>query len=209
MTKDLEQYLQKKYPKILVDIYGDPKETCMAWGMSHGDGWFFLLDGLMSSIQFHVDQNHSRAKKKTFKNFLKISWTKVCDILHLPARWTYFAYEYEPIPQVVADQIKEKFGGLRFYYHGGDEIIDGMVRLAEGMSYRICENCGVMNELVNRNNGGMGWIRTTCPCCVEPHMKELHLKNRRTELVELWNKVHEDKMEKVAKTLKKDKTTNT
>ena len=39
-------------------------------------------------------------------------------------------------------QVKEKFGGLRFYLNGGDDYIDGMVSLAEHLSYRTCEFCG-------------------------------------------------------------------
>ena len=39
-------------------------------------------------------------------------------------------------------QVKEKFGGLRFYIYDSDEYIDGAISLAESMSYHICENCG-------------------------------------------------------------------
>ena len=62
-----------------------------------------------------------------------------------------------PIPQVVAEQVKEKFGSLRFYYQGGNELIHGMVWFAESMSYRICEVCG--NPGTVREGG---WIKTLC-----------------------------------------------
>jgi len=65
------------------------------------------------------------------------------------------------IPQVVVDQVKEKFGGLRYYYHGGDDTIHGMVWLAEHMSYYICENCGT-TENVGQTEG---WIRVLCEKC--------------------------------------------
>lgn len=61
------------------------------------------------------------------------------------------------VPQVTIDQIKEKFGCLRFYYSGGDEYISGMVTLAESMSGVTCEECGSIGE---RRSGG--WIRTLC-----------------------------------------------
>jgi len=61
------------------------------------------------------------------------------------------------VPQVTVDQVKEKFGGLRFYYEGGDDVIDGMVRMAEGMSEVTCEVCGKPGK----SQGG-GWIRTLC-----------------------------------------------
>jgi hypothetical protein len=62
-----------------------------------------------------------------------------------------------PIPQVVVEQIKEKFGTLRFYYRGGDDVINGMVRMAEAMSEVICEECGRPGE-----TNGNEWLRTTC-----------------------------------------------
>jgi hypothetical protein len=35
------------------------------------------------------------------------------------------------------DQIKEKFGGLRFYVSGEDDTIKGMIRMAETLSVKI------------------------------------------------------------------------
>lgn len=61
------------------------------------------------------------------------------------------------VPQVVVEQIKEKFGGLRFYYQGGDEKIEGMVRMAESWADHSCEECGAPGE---RRSGG--WIKTLC-----------------------------------------------
>lgn len=59
--------------------------------------------------------------------------------------------------QVTVEQIKEKFGGLRFYYQGGDEEISGMVRMAEAWAGIACEECGGIGK---RTSGG--WIRTLC-----------------------------------------------
>lgn len=61
------------------------------------------------------------------------------------------------IPQVVVDQVKEKFGTLRFYTSGGDDMTRGMIWMAENMSGRICETCGNPGK----QRGG-GWIRTLC-----------------------------------------------
>ena len=60
-------------------------------------------------------------------------------------------------PQVVVAQIKEKFGGLRFYYDGGDEQIRGMVYMAELWASSSCEICG--NVGTSRTDG---WIKTLC-----------------------------------------------
>ena len=45
----------------------------------------------------------------------------------------------ESIPQVTLDQVKEKFGTLRFYYSGGDDYISGLVSMAESMTGVTCE----------------------------------------------------------------------
>jgi hypothetical protein len=65
--------------------------------------------------------------------------------------------ETRVIPQVVAEQVKEKFGTLRFYTSGGDRLIDGMIWFAESMSGRICETCAKPATLRNA-----GWIVTLC-----------------------------------------------
>ena len=61
------------------------------------------------------------------------------------------------IEPVVFEQVKEKFGGLRFYYEGGDEYCSGAMAMAEVMSGKICEVCGMRG--IRR---GKGWIRTLC-----------------------------------------------
>ena len=63
----------------------------------------------------------------------------------------------EVVAQVTVNQIKEKFGGLRFYYSGGDDTIDGMVRMAESWASNACEECGVPGQ--SRSGG---WIKTLC-----------------------------------------------
>ena len=60
-------------------------------------------------------------------------------------------------PQVVARQVKEKLGGLRFCADGSNDEQAGMTRLAESLSVRICEVCGNRGKLLR--NGG---IRTRC-----------------------------------------------
>jgi hypothetical protein len=71
------------------------------------------------------------------------------------------------VEQVVADQVKEKFGTLRFYYSGGDEHIAGMVAMAESMSSVTCEDCGKPGR-----SRGFGWITTVC----DEHAKERNIE---------------------------------
>jgi hypothetical protein len=67
--------------------------------------------------------------------------------------------------QVTADQVKEKFGGLRFYYSGGDDEVRGMVDLAERMSCKTCELCGSPGS--GRAKDQSSWIGIRCDACDE------------------------------------------
>jgi hypothetical protein len=61
-----------------------------------------------------------------------------------------------------ASQVKEKYGGLRFYMTcGTDEIFD-LIEEAEALSCETCEECGKPGE----ERGG-GWIHTLCDDCNE------------------------------------------
>jgi hypothetical protein len=61
-------------------------------------------------------------------------------------------------------QVKEKFGGLRFYT-GGVELekayeVDRLISEAEAKSLTVCEECGKPGK-----PGGRGWIKTQCETC--------------------------------------------
>ena len=64
-------------------------------------------------------------------------------------------------------QVKEKYGGLRFYVDSSDDYIDGLISMAEGMSYKICSECG--GKSVNQTN--RGWIYTLCKPCLDVNAK--------------------------------------
>ncbi len=96
-------------------------------GFAVGPGWWPILEALCANIQSYTD-------------------------------WWNKNRETRPVvEQVVVEQIKEKFGGLRFYYQGGDDQISGMVRMAEAWADRHCEECGKPGQ---KRSGG--WIRTLC-----------------------------------------------
>ena len=137
MKQELDKLLCERYPKMMINRNKSMMETTMCWGFECGDGWYSILNLLMSNIQHYTDWNN--------KNFEK-GYT-----------------QYKQVPQVTLDQVKEKFGTLRFYYTGGDEHISGMVRMAESMSGVICEECGNPGE----RRGG-GWIYTACDAHTKP-----------------------------------------
>jgi hypothetical protein len=118
MTNSLELKLRGNFPKLLRDMYGSPKETCMAWGISCDDGWYDLIYNLCSELQCWSD-----------------------------------AYG----KQIVATQIKEKFGGLRFYISiDGDVSDDGwsqvntIISKYEDISLDTCELTGGFGEMCKR-----------------------------------------------------------
>jgi hypothetical protein len=61
-------------------------------------------------------------------------------------------------PETYAVQVKEKFGGLRFYHDGCDDYTLGVQMTAETLSNYICEICGAPG-LLNDNDG---WWSTRC-----------------------------------------------
>ena len=104
-----------------------------------GDGWYNILSSLLYRINTHE------------KNVRQNNGYRV--------RYGRDPIEYESVKIV---QIKEKFGGLRFYYDGGDHYVHGAVALAEDLSYKICERCGNPGK-----PNKAGWIRTLCDKCEE------------------------------------------
>lgn len=60
-------------------------------------------------------------------------------------------------PQVVAQQVKEKYGTLRFYVDVASPEQLALIDQAEADSARICDICGAQGML--RNDG---WMRSRC-----------------------------------------------
>ncbi len=50
-------------------------------------------------------------------------------------------------PQIIATQVKEKFGTLRFYVREASERQMGMIHLASALSARLCDQCGAPGQL--------------------------------------------------------------
>lgn len=65
------------------------------------------------------------------------------------------------------DQIKEKFGTLRFYVSGADDQIFRWIVDAEEKTAKTCEVCGNSGGLHCRK--GVFWVRTLCPAHAEEH----------------------------------------
>lgn len=60
-----------------------------------------------------------------------------------------------------AAQVKEKFGGLRFYAIGATPEISERIKEAERESYNTCEKCGSKENVTRKGI----WITTLCDKC--------------------------------------------
>lgn len=99
-------------------------------GFAVGPGWWPILEALCNQIHNHVEWKQNQLEK----------------------------YQRgDGCLDVTVNQIKEKFGELRFYYSGGNDTVDGMVRMAEEWASHTCEECGAPGTI----RGG-GWIKVLC-----------------------------------------------
>lgn len=66
-------------------------------------------------------------------------------------------------PEYRVDQVKEKFGRLRYYFSTDTDcytLMQTLVDFAESMSGHICEDCGASGT-----TSGKGWLLTQCEHC--------------------------------------------
>ena len=157
MSPELEHKLIEKYPKLFKNVNKSPKETLICFGCECGDGWYNILDNLCGFI-VHIQECHSYfLTKKDGK----------CIDFHCP--------------DVVFDQIKEKYGTLRVYWHFDSsyynelaaqlkdtesldsyinrysEMIESVISFCEYLSSKTCEVTGKPGKLYSK-----GWCVTLC-----------------------------------------------
>ncbi len=180
MDKELDKQLCERYTEIFKDRHGDMRSTAMCWGFDVGDGWFAILVNACWLIQQHINSSRkerasalqynralTRAIERNDRKGLAWYYTYGDDKTGWAAKQAQKDAENpklrhvpEAIPQLVATQIKEKFGDLRFYFRGGDDYCDGVVRMAEAMSAVTCEECGKPGKIE-----GQGWVSCRCDDC--------------------------------------------
>lgn len=169
MRKDLDQALCAKYPEIFRDRYQPLTDTAMCWGFSCGDGWYTLIDTCCRLIMGHVRQlrqDIAYCQDMVTRQDQLDGWAKEH---YTPARLEQLHFLLEDALQdiPVATQVKEKYGGLRFYVERATPEQRAYIRFAESMSYRTCETCGTTHEVYQTK----GWVRTVClPCATAEHL---------------------------------------
>jgi hypothetical protein len=100
--------------------------------------------------------------------------------------------EEHPEDIINITQIKEKFGGLRFYVDKYPKELEDMIINAESMSYYVCERCGT------RENVGLtvgGWYRTICLDCLQKMLADENYYKTSDK----WKKQKDGKFYKVTK----------
>jgi hypothetical protein len=78
----------------------------------------------------------------------------------LPATEALPEQEEDELGEIYAEQVKEKYGRLRFYMSYYNKEIDDLIRMAEGDSVKICEVCGAPGGMVNN-----GSLKVLCDKC--------------------------------------------
>lgn len=173
MRNLFEKALYEKYPKIFADKDKAENESPISQGIECDNGWFVIIDTLCNNIQKHIDTSFEERELAIKFNTMKSdavadNWLRFDEWYKNPRdeiRESYkkrlleasFQEVKDPVPQVVVEQIKEKFGTLRFYYRGGDDHVRNMVAMVEDLSSRTCEVCGSPG----RTREG-SWVRTLC-----------------------------------------------
>lgn len=134
MNAELEKKLVEKYPTFFRGKDLPPTQSLMCFGCECGDGWYHIIDNVCTAIKWHIESIVSSKKYNP----------------DLP----------DP-PEFVFMQIKEKFGGIRLYASGVDDFIDGVISMAERMSFTTCEQCGNIGRSGQRGS----WCSTCCDKC--------------------------------------------
>lgn len=138
MDQELQNKLYTEYPQFFSNKDKGIQQSCMAWGCDVNNGWYEILNHLCWKIKQHEDNIKWHREYLEKKNPEK-----------LESEPEYFPVKF--------DQVKEKYGGLRIYFSGGDDYINGLVSMAEAISYSVCEICGNKGE-ANKS----GWISVRC-----------------------------------------------
>lgn len=157
MRKELDEALCAKYPLIFKNRHAPMNETAMCWGFECGDGWYNLIDVLCGMLYSEYSQAKSRYEyaKECLDNGGNTAWNKPVTAEEVEEKRLAMIEAEKTVP--VAAQVKEKFGGLRFYVDGATEKHWNYIAFAENMSYRVCEDCGAPGKLYTD-----GWHKTLC-----------------------------------------------
>jgi hypothetical protein len=157
MKPELDSQLCEKYPLIFKDRNADMRTTAMCWGLECGDGWYNIIDvlcGLLTSDYRQAKSRYDSIKDKVGQ--VANEWSKKI-VTQEQIDEAKAKFDEETLKVPVAVQVKEKFGGLRFYVQAATDKHYQYISFAESMSYRTCEECGAPGKTYTD-----GWHTTLC-----------------------------------------------
>jgi len=177
MKPELDKILVASYPLLYADRYENKKNTLMCWGFSCGDGWFDLISELSQKIESEINDilkecsDFSCAtcgceKRKHYG--CATSQVGKCLAIYKdptskeepPGNYRACFCEKYKSSHPRAAQVKEKYGGLKFYMTSTNDKISALISEAEALSLKTCELCGSEGKL--RKDG---WWSTRCDEC--------------------------------------------
>jgi len=113
----------------------------------------------LSEWQDSVQKKYPHLRFDVAECECELGWANLLDpLFKYVNRWNAEELNGEHENPIFIEQVKVKFGTLRFYYSGGDEYFGGMVDYAEALSAKTCELCGNVGEC-------RGYHRTSCERC--------------------------------------------
>lgn len=168
MKETYDKQLCKTFPLLYADRNLPPDKTCMYWGFALGDGWFKIiwelseklekiLEGLTEG-QYLCQCGHNKAMHER----LQTHGSACTHAQGIKAKIFECSCKEFKSWTPRAAQVKEKFGGLRFYMEGSTDEIDKIIRKAESKCWETCEICGTEEDVALRTGG---WMRTLCLEC--------------------------------------------
>lgn len=122
--------------------------------LSVGEGWHTIINTLFGLMSYNVERAKSRLKFAMENPDMKMGQT-IAELEEAVKK------AIDDLPTI--DQVKEKFGTLRFYVSNSNQELDNYITFAESMSGVMCEVCGSPGK---RRSGS--WVRTLC----DAHSKE-------------------------------------
>lgn len=72
-------------------------------------------------------------------------------------------------PDIKIQQVKEKFGELRFYVESALPEVGDLIDRAEDESTQICEECGSRENVTTSRIYKWAWIKTSCQKCIDEY----------------------------------------
>ncbi len=146
MKTELFEQLVRDHPDIFQKS-GD-------FEFSIGDGWYSIVNTLLGLMSHNVESARRRLNYAQTKGEDTSKEEKLLEeaLFNLPT----------------IAQVKEKYGGLRFYIDNGSADVHAYIEFAECISNHTCEVCGSPGE--PRNDG---WVKVLC----DSHHREREQKS--------------------------------